>query len=205
MDLIRAEYPVISGLDKMLASALLRMLDTAQGEALSSARLHGAHPTPPLPPPSMSMVDAEHELQRQLLDEDLVAEGRATDGARFERIPASDWRSASVRPERGHFNLCHTESGAVLFHDVWIHSARAVTVVGRGTLPRSAKAADRKHEEAAHDAADLVRGGMEVSQAISHAAQRVPAGNRTEASVQKATRRSFDLMYNKDGTPLQNS
>lgn len=67
----------------------------------------------------------------------------------------------------------------------------------QGVLPPSAKAADRRDENYAHEAARLVRAGSKLSDALRQVA---PTDlMRKDESIQAAIRRTFDLMYDRKG------
>jgi len=70
----------------------------------------------------------------------------------------------------------------------------------KASLPNNARPNNKRHEEYAHSAAELVRTGVRLSEAIRQVAPNDPM--RTEASVQHAIRRTFDLMYDNRGIPL---
>ena len=67
----------------------------------------------------------------------------------------------------------------------------------RGKLPPNAKPADRRNEEFAHAAAELVRGGVGLADALRRVAPDDPS--RDAPSVQHGIRRTFGLMYGADG------
>lgn len=74
----------------------------------------------------------------------------------------------------------------------------------RGVLPSHAQPNDRKHEEAAHQAARIVREEkVKLSEALRRVSADHPDENRAPESVQRATRQAFGLMYHPDGTPIQ--
>lgn len=70
----------------------------------------------------------------------------------------------------------------------------------RGLLPPNASPAKRRDEEYAHAAAELVRSGKRLSEAL-RAVSPVDL-TRTESSIQHAIRRTFELMYDARGNPL---
>ena len=70
----------------------------------------------------------------------------------------------------------------------------------RGKLPASATAADRKNEAFAHAAADLVRTGKKLSEAIRAVAP-TNDSSRAQDSVERGIRKCFDIMYDKSGNP----
>lgn len=75
----------------------------------------------------------------------------------------------------------------------------------RGKLPLSAKPVNRRHEEAAHYAAKIVReNGCAVAEGIRQSRGLVEIANRDIDNVDRATRAAYDLMYNKHGQPIQN-
>lgn len=70
----------------------------------------------------------------------------------------------------------------------------------RGKLPPAARPANRRDEEYAHAAAELVRAGKKLSEALRIVAPE--DHTRTEQSVQHAIRRTFELMYDPRGNPI---
>lgn len=70
-----------------------------------------------------------------------------------------------------------------------------------GRLPPSAKPADRRDEQYAHEAARLVRGGLKLSDALRQVAPSDPT--RSDASIEHGIRRTFGLMYQSDGRAIQ--
>lgn len=71
----------------------------------------------------------------------------------------------------------------------------------RGRLPANAKAADIRDEEYAHRAAELVRTGTKLADALRQVAP-VDA-SREEISVQQGIRRTYGLMYDREGRAFQ--
>ena len=69
-----------------------------------------------------------------------------------------------------------------------------------GCLPSNATAANRRDEPYAHAAAKLVRSGKGLAEAIRCVAPEDPTREKT--SVESAIRRTFALMYARDGSPL---
>lgn len=70
----------------------------------------------------------------------------------------------------------------------------------RGILPATAKAADRRYEPFAHEAADLVRKGAKLSDAIRQVAPPMPP--LAESSVEHGIRRTFGKIYDADGRAI---
>lgn len=74
----------------------------------------------------------------------------------------------------------------------------------RGILPKHAKNNDRKHEDAAHAAAKIVREeGVTIAAALWRCIELVPKKVAVDASVVRAIRTAFDLMYGRDGKPIK--
>lgn len=67
----------------------------------------------------------------------------------------------------------------------------------RGRLPANAKPAERRDEQFAHDAAELVRNGARLSDALRQVAPSDPT--RSDASIEHGIRRTYALMYHPDG------
>ena len=75
----------------------------------------------------------------------------------------------------------------------------------RGILPASAKPNDRKYEADAHKAAEIVRSeGVLPSKAFMRLANQHNDPMFDNASVERAIRQAYDLMYDKKGNPHQN-
>lgn len=76
---------------------------------------------------------------------------------------------------------------------------------GRGILPASAKANDRKYEADAHKAAEIVRTeGVPPSKAFTRLADQYDEKMFLSTSVERAIRQAYDLMYDNKGNPHQN-
>lgn len=71
----------------------------------------------------------------------------------------------------------------------------------KGTLPPFAKPADRRDEAFAHQAAALVRSGTKLADALRRVAPEDLS--RSEASIQQGIRRTYTLMYDRDGRAIQ--
>lgn len=74
----------------------------------------------------------------------------------------------------------------------------------RGVLPTSAKPNDRKYEQAAHEAAGIVRDeGVAPSEAFRRALE-ISGRGEAPTSPERALRRTYDLMYDNKGKPYPN-
>lgn len=75
----------------------------------------------------------------------------------------------------------------------------------RGQLPATAKPNNRKYEEAAHAAAEIVRThNVNRAEAIRKVAVKYYARMLKDESIHSAIRRAFDSMYHSNGMPIQN-
>lgn len=75
------------------------------------------------------------------------------------------------------------------------------TEARRGTMPKNAKPSERRDEEYAHKAAELVRAGSGLAEAIRRVAPDRGAMFKS-ASVEQGIRNAYRLMYDKQGEPL---
>jgi len=75
----------------------------------------------------------------------------------------------------------------------------------KGTLPARATNSDRQHEEAAHAAAQLVREKRcPLAEAIRQVRHLAETKGRQEESIDRAIRRSYQIMYDAHGLPIKN-
>lgn len=161
------------------------------------------------------------ELQREL-------ENRALTGSSWPDIPSDFWYwfnrysqsheahwAAGVFSTRVHFETKlgpHEGSLHIRLFDVTFCADDLAELLGamphsklRGTLPAHAKPAHRKVEAQAHRVAEVIR---ERGCTIAAAVRIVAEESKKPADVQLASyetglRRSFDLMYDKRGNPIQ--
>lgn len=91
---------------------------------------------------------------------------------------------------------------------VWsavVDDGEAATDAAKGILPARATQSDREHEDAAHAAAEIVRTARcSLEQALAKVRHLVEEKNRQEASINRAIRRSYRLMYDPHGLPIKN-
>ncbi|MCD2324978.1 hypothetical protein LQ953_13220 [Sphingomonas sp. IC-56] len=116
----------------------------------------------------------------------------------LRRVAVAGW------PIRDHADHCaeSPRSSPVPHADAAVRAPGHSAPVGssRGRLPPNASAANRRDEEYAHAAAELVRSGKKLSEALRAVA---PIDHtRAEKSIEHAIRRTFDLMYDIRGNPL---
>lgn len=121
----------------------------------------------------------------RFLKEDVL---RRIAGAGWPISDHSNHRQASPRPDD------------VLPIDAVGAGHGAAVKTSRGRLPPNASAANRRDEEYAHLAADLVRSGKKLSEALRIVAPHDPM--RASTSVERAIRLTFGLMYDAAGNPF---
>lgn len=164
--------------------------------------------------PMGAMEQAEASLFDMLEAGTVISEGKRTAAESPVQIQANDWRDTTMRAART-FDLQDRHSRVTKFYDVrvlasglpgWGGDALKAAVAERtdlGVMPANAKPNNFKHEGYAHQAAQIVRSKKILPQA---ACREVAPDDGTRAidSVVAAIRRSYDLMYGRDGFPLKN-
>jgi hypothetical protein len=145
-------------------------------------------------------------------------EAVAKDGAQDWKLGVFEHSSASQSGHFEHRELLNWKAVGVEFYwpdivvQLGLEDGAATTDTPptpsnllRGQLPATAKPNNRRYEEAAHAAAEIVRAhNVNRAEAIRKVAEKYYTTMWEEESVHSAIRRAFDLMYHSDGMPIKN-